>query len=570
MSNGYLYAASSSNNYLKIQPSLTANSTWNITTEGETFVPVAQGTYTRNRLLFNPNNNDPIFGAYGTNSSGTFGVHIYEKVLSTVTAMTVTTPPTKTNYNVGQAFDTAGMVVQATYANSVVNNDYKNYTISPATFTTEGTQNVTITSNDTPAITTTVSVNVGPAIAASIAVNPTSTHQTSFVYNSTFVHTGLKIDHTDNLGVVTTLETGFTVSSVDTTILGNQTVTVTHTDTSLTTTYVVNVTNIGYTVPSAMPLDLYISEYLEGSSNNKAIEIYNGTGAAVDLASYQIQLFSNGATTANQTLSTTSNTTTNNAQLPATIASGATIVVYHGQANDAIKAVGNVVHTNTMGFNGDDAVALLKNDVVIDVIGTIGTDPGTEFTGTDANGQPLSTLNKTLVRVPSLTGPNATWTPSEWITHAVDTVSYLGAHTSNNGGSVDHGPQALAYANYFLDMTRPFCLDNSKTLDWTSLKNEYEAMAAAVRDYFFASTNSQIVDARARYQVLRNVHPTLTTPNFMVDGTGNPLGTNKGPVVEPATVATSTRTIAIITIIGLSAIGGYYALVKKKGVNSNR
>jgi hypothetical protein len=30
--------------------------------------------------------------------------------------------------------------------------------------------------------------------------------------------------------------------------------------------------------------ELFISEYIEGSSNNKAIEIHNATGAAVDLA----------------------------------------------------------------------------------------------------------------------------------------------------------------------------------------------------------------------------------------------------------------------------------------------
>jgi predicted extracellular nuclease len=30
--------------------------------------------------------------------------------------------------------------------------------------------------------------------------------------------------------------------------------------------------------------DLFFSEYIEGSSNNKALEIYNGTGAAIDLA----------------------------------------------------------------------------------------------------------------------------------------------------------------------------------------------------------------------------------------------------------------------------------------------
>ena len=48
---------------------------------------------------------------------------------------------------------------------------------------------------------------------------------------------------------------------------------------------------------AAATSDLFISEYVEGSSNNKAIELFNGTGAAVDLAAggYQLQLYFNGS-----------------------------------------------------------------------------------------------------------------------------------------------------------------------------------------------------------------------------------------------------------------------------------
>ncbi len=44
--------------------------------------------------------------------------------------------------------------------------------------------------------------------------------------------------------------------------------------------------------------DLFISEYIEGSNFNKAIEIYNGTGSNVDLSNYTLELYSNGASTA--------------------------------------------------------------------------------------------------------------------------------------------------------------------------------------------------------------------------------------------------------------------------------
>ena len=32
---------------------------------------------------------------------------------------------------------------------------------------------------------------------------------------------------------------------------------------------------------AAVPTELFFSEYIEGSSYNKALEIYNGTGAAI-------------------------------------------------------------------------------------------------------------------------------------------------------------------------------------------------------------------------------------------------------------------------------------------------
>jgi len=46
----------------------------------------------------------------------------------------------------------------------------------------------------------------------------------------------------------------------------------------------------------AYAADLFFSEYIEGSSNNKALEIYNGTGADVDLglAGYNLQIYFNG------------------------------------------------------------------------------------------------------------------------------------------------------------------------------------------------------------------------------------------------------------------------------------
>lgn len=77
---GYLYAASSSKNYLRTETSLTANSSWNITISSTGVATIkATGTNTRNWLRYNSSNNPPLFAAYG---SGQADVCIYKFVVS--------------------------------------------------------------------------------------------------------------------------------------------------------------------------------------------------------------------------------------------------------------------------------------------------------------------------------------------------------------------------------------------------------------------------------------------------------------------------------------------------------
>jgi hypothetical protein len=158
--------------------------------------------------------------------------------------------------------------------------------------------------------------------------------------------------------------------------------------------------------------DLIISEYGEGSSNNKWIEIYNRTGSAVDLSIYSLALYSNGSPTAGTTVA-----------LSGTLASGDVYVVYNAGANATVIAAGDLSSTVTY-FNGDDAVALLKNGTAIDVFGVIGTDPGTAWTWDGG-----TTLDRTLVRKSTVTGPTTTWNSAEWDVYATDTFTYVGFHT---------------------------------------------------------------------------------------------------------------------------------------------
>ena len=174
-----------------------------------------------------------------------------------------------------------------------------------------------------------------------------------------------------------------------------------------------------YAVPAAaQPTELFISEYIEGSSNNKAIEIYNGTAAPVNLGAggYNIQMFFNGNPVSTLTIN-----------LAGTIAPGDVFVLAQSSASATILAQAD--QTNGSGwFNGDDAVVLRKGTTIIDSIGQVGFDPGSEW-GSDAT----STADNTLRRKATITAgdpvANNVFSPAdEWNGFATDTFTGLGAH----------------------------------------------------------------------------------------------------------------------------------------------
>lgn len=86
--NGYLYAASSSSNYLKTQSTIDGNSEWRIEISTETTI-TAQGDKTRNNMRYNPNNGSPIFACY---SSGQKAITIYKEAGEVVEPTQVAAP----------------------------------------------------------------------------------------------------------------------------------------------------------------------------------------------------------------------------------------------------------------------------------------------------------------------------------------------------------------------------------------------------------------------------------------------------------------------------------------------
>ena len=168
---------------------------------------------------------------------------------------------------------------------------------------------------------------------------------------------------------------------------------------------------------------LFISEYIEGSGINKAVEIYNGTGAAVDLSSYSILVYNNGSTTVSQTV-----------PLIGTVADGDVFVLARDGADPAILAEAD--QTTTAGlWNGNDAVELSNDGSPVDVIGQIGVDPGAAW-----GSPPTTTANATLIRMASVSagdpdGSDPFDPATEWEGYPEDTFTFLGSHSADCGGS---------------------------------------------------------------------------------------------------------------------------------------
>lgn len=162
-------------------------------------------------------------------------------------------------------------------------------------------------------------------------------------------------------------------------------------------------------IPPVPPCGLIISEYVEGSSFNKAIELFNGTDSTINLADgYQIVIYFNGSTNAGNTIN-----------LNGTIAGQSTFILAHSSAAAAITNLADQL-SSSLSFNGNDAVILRRSAVIYDSIGQVG----------NINNY---AIDQTLVRKPAVTSGDTNafnvFTPAtEWSVFSSDTFTNLNWH----------------------------------------------------------------------------------------------------------------------------------------------
>ncbi|MGL4993809.1 MAG: endonuclease [Bacteroidales bacterium] len=152
--------------------------------------------------------------------------------------------------------------------------------------------------------------------------------------------------------------------------------------------------------------DLIFSSYVEGSSFNKAVEIYNGTGQAIDLSAYSINYQYNGFGDLYHTP----------LNLNGTLENDSTYLIANIQASQEILDKAHlIVDHRVLSFNGDDAIVLLRDGVMIDVIGNLNS--------TDKWGE-----NMTLYRKDHTTNGSRFFNLDEWNKEDINHIDGLGKH----------------------------------------------------------------------------------------------------------------------------------------------
>lgn len=172
-----------------------------------------------------------------------------------------------------------------------------------------------------------------------------------------------------------------------------------------------NIINVKTAPPTGIvdSTKIFLSEYIEGSSNNKALEIYNATGKDINLAKINIKTYFNGNTSS-----------TGNLSLSGTLLNDDVYVIANNNAVSTISSIADLItNSQAITYNGNDVIELYYNNCLIDIIGVVGQSAD-------------YAKDVTLVRKPEIVNGNTTYHASEWDEYPMDTFSYLGYHTVND------------------------------------------------------------------------------------------------------------------------------------------
>ena len=213
--------------------------------------------------------------------------------------------------------------------------------------------------------------------------------------------------------------------------------------------------------------ELFFSEYAEGSSNNKYLEIYNGTSGTISLDNYAFPNVNNAPDSIGY------HDYWNTFPSGDSIASGDVYIIAHPSSDSAILAHAN--HTHSYLSNGDDGYALVRgvetNYTIIDIIGDFNGDPGQ---GWDVAGVSNGTKDHTLVRKSTVCNGDTSWTNSagtdslnsQWLVLPQNDWTNIGSHTTN---CLPQPPPPVNFIDITFTVNVVSIINNGDTIDSTGI-----------------------------------------------------------------------------------------------------
>ncbi|MFC2110944.1 lamin tail domain-containing protein [Bacteroidota bacterium] len=328
--------------------------------------------------------------------------------------------------------------------------------------------------------------------------------------------------------------------------------------------------------------ELMFSEYIEGSSNNKAIELYNSTMDTLNLDNYRIGQAVNGGGW--QYYHTFPVGTMLNPGATWVMVTNQTSATYYDTANaDEVLAYPSVVH-----HNGDDARSVEKTMdggltwTIIDIIGDPDNDPGSSWPIAGVSG---GTANHTLIRKASVYGPNTDWAAvqgtdsisSEYLVYPQNYFTNLGQHTamaapvytylwSNSGTTAAITVNPTTTTTYTVTVSDG---NNCSVVDTVVVTVNPAPVVNLGNDANVCGSESLVLDAGAGYVYFWS--DSSTTQTITVDSTGFGLGAQTFWVMVTDTNSGcySTDTIELTFVAGISvSLGTDQTIYISKAPNS--
>ncbi len=305
-------------------------------------------------------------------------------------------------------------------------------------------------------------------------------------------------------------------------------------------------------IVNGTPENVFFSEYSEGSSNNKYFEIYNGTGASLDLSGYKVIIAVNGGGWGDTPL-----------DLSGTLAAGDVFVVGTDALDASIAANADLAlaYPSVAHFNGDDAIALVKDNAgTLEIIDIIGDPLNRPTNGWDVAGTTKATKDHTLIRKTTVTTGNLDWSASsgtdssnsEWEVQPQNYWTNMGVYGSSGGSNTPPVASVTITGTTIVGNTLTADTSASTDADGDTLTFTYQWFRA---DDASGTNETMISGASAQTYTLtsNDVNKYITVKVVANDGTDNSsevTASYAGPITSSNTAPVASVTITGTTIVG--------------------